>query len=49
MKKMKTSQEVLATLVFFIILFVMKMIAGFEYAVLFGLAIAIVKVIKHGN
>ena len=45
---MKTSKEVLGTLVFFIILFVMKMIAGFEYAVLFGLAITIVKIIKHG-
>ncbi len=47
--KMKTSHEILATLVFFIILFAMKMITGFEYAVLFGLAVAIVKVIKHGN
>ena len=46
---MKTSTEVLVTLIFFIILFAMKMIAGFEYAVLFGLAVAIVKVIKHGN
>ena len=45
---MKTSTEVLATLVFFIILFAMKMIIGFEYTVLCGLAITIVKVIKHG-
>lgn len=46
---MKTSHEILATLVFFTILLGMKMIVGFEYAVLFGLAVAIVKVIKHGN
>lgn len=46
---MKTSTEVLGTLVFFILLFGMKMIAGFEYAVLFGLAVAIVKIIKYGN
>ncbi|ARM67647.1 hypothetical protein LW81_077 [Lactococcus phage LW81] len=46
---MKTSHETLATLIFFIILFGMKISVGFEYAVLFGLAVAIVKVIKHGN
>lgn len=46
---MKTSTEVLVTLVFFIILWGMKFIAGFEYAVLFGLAVAIVKVIKYGD
>ena len=46
---MKTSTEVLVTLAFFILLFGMKMIAGFEYAVLFGLAVTIVKVLKHGN
>lgn len=46
---MKTSTEVLTTLVFFIILLGMKFIIGFEDAVLFGLAIAIVKVLKYGN
>ena len=46
---MKTSTEVLTTLVFFIILLGMKFIIGFEDAVLFGLAIAIAKVLKHGN
>ena len=46
---MKTSTEVLGTLVFFVVLLGMKLIIGFEYAVLFGLAVAIVKVIKHGN
>lgn len=46
---MKTSTEVLATLVFFVILLGMKLIIGFEDAVLFGLAVAIVKVLKHGN
>lgn len=46
---MKTSTEVLVTLVFFIILWGMKFIAGFEYAVLFGLAVVIAKVLKHGN
>lgn len=45
---MKTSKEVLTTLVFFVILLVMKFIIGFEFAVLFGLAVTIVKVIKHG-
>ena len=45
---MKTSTEVLTTLIFFVILLGMKFIAGFEYAVLFGLAVAIVKVLKHG-
>ena len=46
---MKTSTEVLTTLVFFVILLGMKFIIGFEDAVLFGLTIAIVKVLKHGN
>ena len=46
---MKTSTEVLTTLVFFVILLGMKFIIGFEDAVLFGLAVAIVKVLKHGN
>lgn len=46
---MKTSTEVLTTLVFFVILLGMKFIIGFEDAVLFGLAIAIVKVLKYGN
>lgn len=46
---MKTSTEVLTTLVFFIILLGMKFIIGFEDAVLFGLAIAIAKVLKYGN
>ena len=46
---MKTSTEVLVTLVLFLILLGMKFIIGFEDAVLFGLAIAIVKVLKHGN
>lgn len=45
---MKTSTEVLVTLVFFIILLGMKFIIGFEYAVLFGLAVVIAKAIKHG-
>ena len=45
---MKTSTEVLTTLVFFVILLGMKFIIGFEDAVLFGLAIAIAKVLKHG-
>ena len=45
---MKTSTEVLGTLMFFIILLGMKFIVGFEFAVLFGLAVTIVKVIKHG-
>ncbi len=46
---MKTSTEVLGTLVFFVVLLGMKLIIGFEDAVLFGLAVAIVKVIKHRN
>ena len=46
---MKTSTEVLVTLVFFVILLGMKFIVGFEYAVFFGLAVTIVKVLKHGN
>lgn len=46
---MKTSHEILATLVFFVVLLGMKLMIGFEDAVLFGLAVAIVKVIKHGN
>ena len=46
---MKTSTEVLGTLVFFVVLLGMKLIIGFEDAVLFGLVVAIVKVIKHGN
>ena len=46
---MKTSTEVLGTLVFFVVLLGMKLIIGFEDAVLFGLAVAIIKVIKHGN
>jgi len=45
---MKTSKEVLTTLVFFIILLGIKFIIGFEDALLFGLAVTIVKVIKHG-
>lgn len=45
---MKTSTEVLVTLMFFTILWGMKFIAGFEYAVLFGLAVVIVKVLKYG-
>lgn len=46
---MKTSTEVFGTLVFFVVLLGMKLIIGFEDAVLFGLAVAIVKVLKHGN
>lgn len=45
---MKTSTEVLTTLLFFVILLGMKFIVGFEYAVLFGLAVIIAKVLKHG-
>lgn len=45
---MKTSEEVLMTLVFFAIMYGMKVIAGFEYAVIFGLAVAIAKIVKHG-
>lgn len=45
---MKTSEEVLMTLVFFAIMYGMKVIAGFEYAVLFGLAVALAKVVKYG-
>lgn len=45
---MKISEEVLVTSVFFIILSVLKMFVGFESAVLFGIAVAITKVVKGG-
>ena len=46
---MKTSTEVLGTLAFLVVLLGMKLIIGFEDTVLFGLAVTIVKVLKHGN
>lgn len=46
---MKTSTEVLATLAFFVFLYIMNIVMGFEDTVLFGLAVTIVKVLKHGN
>lgn len=45
---MKTNEEVLVTLVFFASLIVFKIFVGFESAVLFGLAVAIVKSVKGG-
>ena len=44
---MKTSTEILATLAFFVFLYVMNLIMGFEDTVLFGLSVTIVKVLKH--
>ena len=45
--KMKTSTEGLATLAFFVFLYIMNIIMGFEDTVLLGLAVTIVKVLKY--